>query len=135
MKRWTVLLLALLIPVFATHTAGSIFGLLPTALEQEGEDYFLLQAQVYFFENENDEHLLRLGGERGAGYKVVADGEVLENIDVSVTDTSRGVYSEKDPGTLKAKTSFTSGGQILIRLVAKNMPSNEGYTGVLVLRK
>lgn len=135
MKRWTVLPLALLIPVFATHTAGSMFGLLQTALEQEGEDYFLLRAQVYFFEN--DEHLLRQGGERGAGYKVgvAADGEVLENMDLSVTDTGRVVYSEKAPGTLKAKASVTGGGQIPIRLIAKNMPSNEGYAGVRVLKQ
>ena len=96
MKKWIgFVLLALLAPTYATHTAGSMFGILQTAFAQEEEDYFLLQAQVYYFENENDEQILRVSGERGGEYKVVvvAAGEVLENVDITVLDTRKMVFT------------------------------------------
>jgi len=138
--KWISLIFAftLMAPVFATHTAASIFGILQTAFEQEQEDYFLLQSGVYFFENENDQQVIRISGELSAEYKivVVSDGEILENVDITITDTGRVVYNENEPNTIEARASFTSGGgQILIRLIAKDMPSNQGYAGVLVLKK
>lgn len=135
---WIVLLGTVLLgQALAGHTAKFIFDIAKFATEKELAEYDLLQSTLHLFKQQGDSFIYRFDAEAGAKYKVLAltDGEVLVNVDVSIVEAGKLIFTEKEPATFNLAHAWESrGGRVLVRLVAQNLPESEGYGAVVLLK-
>jgi hypothetical protein len=137
MNRLCCAFVLLLGQALADHTTEFIFDIAKFATLKELGQYRLLQSTMHLFKQQGDDFIYRFDAEAGANYKVLVltDGEVLENVDVTIVEGGKLVFAEKEPSTFNMGHAWQSrGGRVLVQVVAQNLPQSEGYGAVVLLK-